>query len=134
MKAVFDTNVLIAAFLTEGVCSKLLARARRKEFQLCICPFLLQEFERVLTKKLKASAGEKDLAVELLLEAVQEQLIPTKEIKGVCRDKDDDHVLSCAVEAQAGYLVTGDEDLLILNKFQGVRIITPRKFELLFDD
>ena len=134
MRAVFDTNVLIAAFLTEGVCSKLIVRARRKVFQLFICPFLLREFERVLTKKLKAPVDEKNGAVELLLEAVQEQLIPTKEIKGVCRDKDDDNVLSCAVAARAEYLVTGDQDLLVLKKFQGVRIITPREFELLFDD
>jgi len=134
MRAVFDTNVLIAAFLTEGVCSKLIARARRRVFHLCICPFLLREFERVLTRKLQTTVDEKNGAVELLLEAVHEQVIPTKEIKGVCRDKDDNNVLSCAVEARAEYLVTGDEDLLVLRKFLGIRIIMPREFELLFAD
>ena len=41
MIAVFDTNVLIAAIITEGVCSKLLHRARTREFSLVSCPFIM---------------------------------------------------------------------------------------------
>jgi predicted nucleic acid-binding protein len=38
------------------------------------------------------------------------------------------------MEAKADYLVTGDEDLLDLKTFRGIRIVTPRDFELLFND
>jgi len=55
---VFDTNVLVSAFITEGVCSKLLGRARRGQFQLIPCPFILKELEAVLLKKLSATKGE----------------------------------------------------------------------------
>ena len=55
MKAVFDTNVLVAAFVTEGVCAKLLGRARRKQLDLVLSPFILKEFEKVLLKKFSAS-------------------------------------------------------------------------------
>jgi len=55
MKAVFDTNVLIAAFLTDGLCAKLLLRARRNEFSLILCPFILQEFQKFLQVKIKSS-------------------------------------------------------------------------------
>jgi len=51
VKAVFDINVLIATFLTEGLCSGLLSRARRKQFELFVCPVILEEFERILSQK-----------------------------------------------------------------------------------
>jgi predicted nucleic acid-binding protein len=42
--------------------------------------------------------------------------------------------LACAFSAKADYLVTGDEDLLVLKKFRNIRIIKLRDFELLFED
>jgi len=133
VKAVFDTNVLLAAFLTEGVCAKLLTRARKQQFNLITCPFILHEFERILTKKFSATKQERKNALALITEAAQDIVRPTKTPVGVCRDKDDDNVLACALEADADYLVTGDKDLLHLKVFRGIRIITPRDFELLFD-
>ena len=56
MKAVFDTNVLIAAFLTEGICAKLMVRAHRRDFDLVLCDGILQEFKHVLKKKFASIA------------------------------------------------------------------------------
>ena len=134
MKAVFDTNVLIAAFLTEGICSKLLLRARKKQIHLSTCPFILQEFDRVLKKKFSATKSDVQDALELIAEAVGTIVNPTQKVTGVCSDADDDNILSCVLAAEADYLVTGDADLLKLRKFRGTQIITPRDFELLFDD
>jgi putative PIN family toxin of toxin-antitoxin system len=134
VKAVFDTNVLLAAFLTEGVCAKLLTQARKQQFNLYTCPFILHEFERILTKKFTATKQERENAVALITEAAQESANPSAIPTGSCRDKDDDNVLACALEADADYLVTGDKDLLDLKVFKGIRIITPREFELLFDN
>lgn len=53
---------------------------------------------------------------------------------GVCRDPDDDKFLSCAVEGRADYLVTGDDDLLALGDYRGIRIVTPRQFIQLLDE
>ena len=134
MKAVFDTNVLLAAFLTEGVCAKLLTRARKQQFNLVTCPFILHEFERILSKKFTATKQERENALALITEAAQDIVHPAKTVAGVCRDKDDDNVLACALDADADNLVTGDKDLLQLKVFRGIRIITPREFELLFDN
>ncbi|MBI5379195.1 MAG: putative toxin-antitoxin system toxin component, PIN family, partial [Nitrospirae bacterium] len=46
----------------------------------------------------------------------------------VCRDPDDDAILGCAVEGRANYLVTGDQDLLVLREYMGVHIITARHY------
>lgn len=133
MNAVFDTNVLLAAFLTEGVCAKLLRRARKRQFNLITCPFILQEFERILAKKFSATKQENENALALITESALDIVQPSETPSGVCRDKDDDNILACALEADADYLVTGDKDLLALNKFRGIRIIIPRDFETLFD-
>jgi len=70
----------------------------------------------------------------LITEAAQNIVHPSETPTGACRDKDDDNVLACALEADADYLVTGDKDLLQMKAFRGILIITPRGFELLFDN
>jgi predicted nucleic acid-binding protein len=58
LRAVFDTNVLIAAFLTEGLCSGLLIRARKQAFSLVLCDDIIREFEGILIKKFKLTPTE----------------------------------------------------------------------------
>ena len=134
MRAVFDTNVLVAAFVTEGICSKILIRGRKKQFQLIACPVILQEFERVLIKKFSATRNEARSALQIVSEAIHRVVRPSPLVQSVCRDPDDDAILACALEARADYLVTDNVDLLELKVFKGIRIVTPRDFELLFND
>jgi len=134
MKVVFDTNVLVSAFVTEGICAKLVGRARRRQFQLITCPFILKEFEGVLLKKISATKTETRQALRILSEAISALVQPAQSLSGICRDPDDDPILSCAIAASADYLVTGDADLLELREFRGTRIVTPRDFELFLAD
>ncbi len=134
MKVVFDTNVLVSAFVAEGVCSKLLGRARRRQFELITCPFILKELETVLLKKLSATKSETRQVLRILAEAISALVQQAHPVSGICRDPDDDHILSCSIAASADYLVTGDSDLLELREFRGTRNISPRDFELLLED
>jgi len=134
VRAVFDTNVLVAAFAAEGICSKILTRGRKKQFHLIACPIILQEFDRVLIKKFSATRNEAQSALKIVSEAMHSIVLPSQSEHGVCRDPDDDAILACALEARADYLVTGDMDLLELKIFKGVQIVTPRDFEILFND
>ncbi|MDP2971387.1 MAG: putative toxin-antitoxin system toxin component, PIN family [Deltaproteobacteria bacterium] len=134
MKAVFDTNVLLAAFITEGICSKILVRGRKRQFHLILCPVILREFERVLIKKFSITRNEARSILQIVSEAMHSVVSPSQSVQGICRDPDDDSILACALEAGADYLVTGDVDLLELKIFKGIRIVTPREFELLFND
>lgn len=134
MKAVFDTNVLISAFVAEGVCSKLLVRARKRQFHLTTCPFILAEFRKILRGKLSATETELQAALELLHEAAQSMVQPEHCAAGTCRDSDDDNVLDCLIASGADYLVTGDADLLELKTCGGKPILRPRDFEMLFSD
>lgn len=132
MIVVFDTNVLIAAIITEGICSKLLHRARAGEFSLISCPVIMQELRRILSKKFRLGKDEITSSMEPISEAISKVIEHSLKVKNTCRDADDDNIIACAVAAKAGYLVTGDTDLLALKSYQGVKIITPRDFEALF--
>ena len=46
----------------------------------------------------------------------------------VCRDPDDDKFLGCAIDSKALYIVSGDKDLLTLEKYEDIEIITAREF------
>lgn len=49
-------------------------------------------------------------------------------VAGVSPDPGDDQVLSCAVEGKADFIVSGDRDLIGLEDYQGIRIVTPAAF------
>ncbi len=132
MIAVFDTNVLIAAIITEGICSRLLHRARIGEFSLISCPYITKELGSILSKKFRLSHEELALAIDPVSEATSQVIEHTIEIADICRDADDDNIIACAVAAKADYLVTGDSDLLDIKRYKNIKIITPRDFEALF--
>lgn len=134
MKAVFDTNVLIAAFLTEGLCWKILARANRKEFDLFVSPYILAELKNKLSHKFNLSGNEVTEVLNLIKE-ISISVDPQEKgitVKGACRDRKDDLILACAIAAEADYLVTGDPDLITLRSYKKVKIINPREFETIF--
>lgn len=132
MIAVFDTNVFIAAIITEGICSKLLRRARTREFSLVSCPFIMTEIRRTLSRKFRLSQDDIASAMEPISEAIDQIIEHSLKITNICRDADDDNILTCAFAAHAAYLVTGDSDLLEIRNCQDVKIITPRDFKALF--
>ena len=132
MIAVFDTNVLIAAIITEGICSKILRRARAGEVSLVSCPFIIMELRRTLSKKFRLSHDELSSAMDPISDAISQVIEQRLKVKDICRDADDDNIIACAAAANADYLVTGDSDLLEIKKFQGIQIVTPRDFEALF--
>lgn len=132
MIAVFDTNILIAAIITEGICSKLLRRARAGEFALITCPFIMEELKRILSKKFRLPQEELALAMETISEAISQVIEHNLKIKDICRDADDDNIIACAIAAKADYLVTGDSDLLEIKSYHSIKIISPRDFEAMF--
>ena len=129
MRAVIDTNVLIAALLWRGPAHALLEHVRAGTVSLVSSPALLAEladvigrskFDAILTKT--NSSRERSLAeVRRLAEVIEPPPLP----QPVCRDPDDDQVLALAVAAKVDLIVSGDNDLLSLGSFEGIPIIAP---------
>ena len=72
------------------------------------------------------SRQERDEFLESLIE--ESDLIEITELVQACRDPQDDRVLELAINRNATYIVTGDADLLLLNPFRGLKIVTPAEF------
>lgn len=132
MRVVFDTNVFIAAFVADGICAKLVRRARKRECELFICRVIIDEFSSKLKTKFRCTTKEIEQARSLISEAATAVLNEGALASPVCRDRKDDPILACVETTAAEYLVTGDKDLLVLEKYGNCIILSPRDFELLF--
>ena len=125
MRVVLDTNVLIAALITRGVCSDLLEHCFRRH-EIVLSEFILGEFRRHLYRFGYTSA-EVDEAEELLRWKAT-VVVPVPLEPSVCRDADDVMVLGTAVAGEATCIITGDKDLLVLRQFGSVKILSPAEF------
>ena len=126
MTILFDTNVLIAAFISHGFCQELLERCLI-EHDLITSEFILSELKEKLTGKFGFSHKTADEAVELLRSRMK-IVRPANINVQVCRDPDDDNVLAAAAAGLCDFIVTGDKDLLDIGTYKGVQIVTPRAF------
>ncbi len=132
IRAVVDTNVLIrAAIRPQGTLGPIVRRLRVGAYLLIISEVLFDELieklrePRIAHKYNLNDQDIKDFVAEL---AVSGRIVfPTREIH-VCRDEDDNRVLEAAVSARADFVVTTDEDLLVLDPFEEIRIVRPHVF------
>jgi uncharacterized protein len=129
MRAVIDTNVLLAGLLWRGPPYALLEQVRSGELVFISSPELLAELAEVLArpkfdeivKRSQSSREQMLLQVRMLAEVIDPPPLP----QPVCRDPDDDAVLALAIAAQADLIVSGDDDLLSLQRFEGIPILSP---------
>ena len=127
MRIVLDTNVLIAAFIARGVCHHLLEHCVRNH-DLVTSQFILDEVQEKLVEKFKYTSEMADEVIKLL-RSHMDVVSPASLDSPVCRDPDDDNILATAVTGNCECLLTGDKDLLVLKRFQGVDILSPGDFE-----
>jgi len=129
VRAVVDTNVLIAGLLWRGSPHTLLAHVRSGLVSLVTSPSLLAELGEVLGRpKFDAILTRTEtLRERVLVEIGQlaEVFEPPALVQPVCRDPDDDRVLALALAARADVIVSGDADLLELRQFEGIPILDP---------
>jgi uncharacterized protein len=136
IRAVFDTTVLISAFLRPGGVSDELLTLAGKEFTFLLSAPIIAETERKLltSPKIRKRYHYPDEAVERYVERLSElaalaglvESLPP--LSGVVRDPNDDVIVATAVAALADHLVARDKDLLDLGDYQGTPIITPEVF------
>ena len=126
MRVLLDTNVLIAAFIARGTCSELLEHCVRNH-ALVSSASLLRELEDKLGGKLAFSRQESREAA-VLLRGEMEMVEPVTLGEPVCRDPDDDAVLATALAGGRDVIVTGNKDLLVLEKFRDIPILAPGDF------
>ncbi len=129
IKIVIDTNIWISFLIGKKITS-LKDAIYQKNVDIYSSDELLEELANVLKRpKQQKYFTEQDVTdLFVLLEDKIKRIKSSVKISE-CRDPKDNFILELAVSANADYLVTGDEDLLILNPFRNVRIVNPAEFE-----
>ena len=132
--AIVDTSILVSAFLFPySVPGQVVILAEQGIYALHLSPIILEEVKRSLhNPRLRKAYPHTDEKISLWCDGLHKigALItkPLPDIQTVCRDPDDDHVIAAAMAAQADYIVTGDKDLLVLEHYQTIRIVTAKDF------
>jgi len=126
VRVFLDTNVLVSAFATRGLCADLL-RHVLAEHELITGEVLIAELRRVLRDRIKVPAA----AIAAVEELLRDQIVvpkPAQPYPLPIRDTDDRWILASAVAGKADVLVTGDSDLLEMASRAPLTIVAPRDF------
>ena len=127
MRVVADINVIVSGLLWNGNERRLLEAARDGIVELYTSPRLLEEFEDVMSRpKFASRLAAKNVSARYLVEAYSAlaTVVETKQLDApTSRDVNDDEVLACAVAGDCEIVVTGDDDLLVLSAYRGIRIL-----------
>jgi putative PIN family toxin of toxin-antitoxin system len=125
LRVVLDTNVLLAAFATHGLCEAVLEQALAAH-QLVLSEHILDEVGRHLAGKFRMPPVRvREIAA--FLREQGEVVEPGRVRPGTVKDATDLPVLGTAAAGNCGLLVTGDAELLRLGEFEGIPIVSPRE-------
>ena len=124
MRVAFDTNVLVSAVATRGLCADVFNLVLA-EHELIIGETVIAELKRVLRQKMRVPA-EAIEEFEALLHQESSVVGKTKDLPAAIRDKSDVAVLSETIAGNAEAMVTGDRDLLELDTVLPLQVLTPR--------
>jgi hypothetical protein len=134
MRVLLDTNILIS-YLLNSQRQSAINRIVEAAFLGEIVPLFPEEVFRELREKIpqkpylaqRISPQQTEELVAILTQISESIPRITMEIPAVTRDPKDDYLIAYALVGEADYLVTGDPDLLLLEKVEAVRIVTPRE-------
>jgi hypothetical protein len=105
---------------------------REGRFELVVSPSILAEVRRVLLyPRLQRKHGWSEAEVDAFLDRLRAAALVVSgqlNLQVVPEDPTDDKYVSCAVEAGAEYIITGDEHLKSVGEYQGIRILAPAQF------
>lgn len=133
-RVVFDSTILVSAFLRAGGLSSILLRhAAGGVFVLFLSADIISETHNVLLERphLRRRYRYTDTDVADFLQDLQGSFTLITDIEalaGIVRDPNDDMIIACAVGAHADLVVTRDDDLLALGEYAGIGMVTPEDF------
>ena len=128
MKLVLDTDIFVSAFFRGGNPQKIIDRIIEGMDELFISNEILNEVAAVMLRPKFKTEGEIIDKYIHAIEKIGKKVYITGKVKGVCRDKEDDDKIECGLLSDADYLITGDDDLLILGNYQKIKIITIKEY------
>lgn len=127
MKIVVDTNVIVSGVFFGGYPAKVIKSIISSKVIACATTQIVNEYLEIVEEMINRKQGNIDKNILLPFINILE-IIESKSHIEVSRDPDDNKFIECANDANALYIVSGDKDLLVLKKYQDIKIITAKEF------
>ena len=127
MRIVIDTNVLISGVFFGGFPRKILSAVVSREITACATAEIIDEYEEIVQEMINRKQGHINKAILSPLIKTMEIIEPVTQVE-ICRDPDDNKFLGCARDSHAVYIVSGDKDLLVIEQFENIQIVTAKDF------
>lgn len=131
-RATVDTNIFISALFWKGTPDRVIDVFKREEALLLLSNDILAELERKLSSAKFApriaQIGQTPVELVASFRDMAEPVVPADVPEDAIRDPKDRMILACAVGGKADMIVSGDKDLLVLNAYEGIPIVTPAQF------
>jgi putative PIN family toxin of toxin-antitoxin system len=133
IKACLDTNIFVSGFISpSGLPSEIIDAWRNREFILLTSNEIINEVSKVLNyPKIKKAYSLSDTEIEKYLTAISKysQRMPGElKINVITEDPSDNMFIACAFEGKADFIISGDNHLLSVETYEGIRIITASEF------
>ena len=127
MKVVVDTNIMISGVFFGGAPRMVLNAIVDEKITACATLEIVDEYQEIVEEMIARKQGH--LSRTILDPLIQKlRLIEQQSDAQVCRDPDDDKFLNCAKDSGSVYIVSGDKDLLVIQDFEGIKIVTAKQF------
>ena len=127
MRIVIDTNVVISGFFFGGSPGRVIDAIIHGSVDACASYEIVNEYRDIFDEFLLRKQGHLEHGILDLFISKLDVIEPSTVVE-LSRDPDDDKFIECAVDAKALYIVSGDKDLLDLQQYDNVSIITATQF------
>ncbi len=127
MKIVVDTNVVISGVFFGGKPRQIIEAVANGDITAYATTRILDEYMGIIESMIERKQGHLNQSILSPLFS-SFKMIESKTNIEVCRDPDDDKFLECAIDAKAMYIVSGDNDLLVIGEYENIQIITAKDF------
>jgi len=128
MKIVIDSNIFVSSFFWGGHPREVFERVINGLDELFINDEIKKEIFSVMSS---SKFAVKISEIEDYIKIIEKYSIniELKDIpKSISRDKDDDKILQCALDGNVDFIVTGDNDLLVLKEYKTIKITKPKNY------
>lgn len=128
-RIVVDTNIIISFLLKKNsIPGKVVQSVIADKTPLVSDEIEKELFLRVLDPKFDRYASREDRKDFFEMFVLRSEAVITTTRVSDCRDPKDNKFLELAIDGKADYIVTGDKDLLVLNPFRKIPILSPKEF------
>lgn len=129
LKIILDTNIIVSSFLFKNSKPRQVLEIAKNDYLILLSESIIEEMKTVIRRTKFDRYISLNAREELLKTLIKASVIiePNEEVNE-CRDAKDNKYLELAIAGQAECIITGDQDLLILNPFREIAIITVQNF------